>query len=374
MKIGILTLTLHSNYGGILQAYALQTMLERLGHEVEVLNRPFTPSKTERKEIPKRIIKKLLGRDVVIFSERRYNKEAPIINKAVWDFRKKYIHERIINSLHDIKEDDYECIVVGSDQVWRPRFFKSQWGTGVEDAFLAFTKGWNIKRIAYAASFGVDTWEYTEEETRKCKEAIKMFDFISVREGSGIKLLKDYLGVNSSIQVLDPTLLQNKDDYISLFEKAQTPPSDGSLLIYMLDVNNEKRNLISKIAEERSLKPFTINKRLIKQTSPVKARILPSIETWLRGFYDAELIVTDSFHACVFSIIFGKSFITLGNEERGMSRFQSLFSMFSLDYHLLGKANQYSQDKICTIDKSIANRLQYLRQDSITHLNEALSL
>ena len=102
-------------------------------------------------------------------------------------------------------------------------------------------------------------------------------------------------------------------------------------------------------------------------------RILPSFETWLRGFYDAELIVTDSFHACVFSIIFGKPFITLGNEKRGMSRFQSLFSMFSLDYHLLEKANQYSQEKLCTIDDSIANRLQDIRMDSITHLSEALS-
>ena len=67
MKIGILTLTLHTNYGGILQAYALQTVLERMGHEVEVFNRLFTPSKTRWSQIPKRLVKKLLGRDVVLF-------------------------------------------------------------------------------------------------------------------------------------------------------------------------------------------------------------------------------------------------------------------------------------------------------------------
>lgn len=329
MKIGILTLTLHTNYGGILQAYALQTVLERMGHEVEVLNRPFTPQRTKWNEIPKRIVKKLLGRDVVIFSERRYNREAPVINKAVWDFRKKYIHERLINSLHDIKEDDYECIVVGSDQVWRPRYFKSQWQTSIEDAYLAFTKGWKIKRIAYAASFGVDTWEYTEEETSRCREAIKMFDAISVREDSGMVLLKQYFGIDA-MQVVDPTMLLNIEDYILLFNRAKTPQSDGNMLVYFLDVNNENMKLVKSIAKEHFLKPFAVNRSLVKNSLPIEDRILPSVENWLQGFSNADMVVTDSFHACVFSIIFGKSFVVLKNQYRGNSRIESILRCFSL--------------------------------------------
>ena len=329
MKIGIISLTLHTNYGGILQAYALQTVLERMGHEVEVLNRPFTPIKTKWKEIPKRIIKKLLGRDVVIFSERRYNREAPILNKAVWDFRKKYIHERIINSLHEIKEDDYECIVVGSDQVWRPRYFKQQWKTGIEDAYLAFTKGWNIKRIAYAASFGVDTWEYTDDETAKCREAIKMFDAVSVREDTGVDLVNQHLGINA-VQMLDPTMLLTREDYTKIFTEVPTPKSAGSLLVYLLEVNKKKKFLVRRIEKERDLKAFSVNRALVRKAAPLEERAIPSVESWLRGLFEARFIITDSFHACVFCLIFDKPFLVIENKNRGVSRIQSLLSALSL--------------------------------------------
>lgn len=350
MKIGILTLTLHTNYGGILQAYALQTVLERMGHEVEVFNRPFIPQKTKWRDIPKRIIKKILGRDVVIFRERRYNREAPILNSAIWEFRKKYIHERIINSLHEIKETDYECIVVGSDQVWRPKYFKEQWHTGIEDAYLAFTKGWKIKRIAYAVSFGVDTWEYTQNETTRCRECIKMFDAISVREDSGISLLKQNLGVDA-IQVLDPTLLLNKEDYVLLFEKAQTSISEGNLLVYILDYNKEKSIFVDKIANDYSLKPFMVNKSLVKQNTSIEVRILPPVESWLRGFFDAEMTITDSFHACVFSLIFNKKYIVVKNMSRGNSRIDNLLSICKKQgYHVRNSNINNFSFYICTHD------------------------
>lgn len=342
MKIAILSLVLHENYGGILQSYALQTVLERMGHTVEVLNRPPAYPSTNWKEVPKRIVKKLLGRDEVIFKELRYKREAATLNKAVWDFRKKYIHERIIKDFSEINESDYDCIVVGSDQVWRPKYFKSQWGCGIENAYLSFTKGWNIKRIAYAASFGVDEWEYTEEETRLCKEAAKMFDVITVREDSGVELVIKHLGLEAT-QVLDPTMLLEKGDYINLFEAAKTPQSEGTLLNYVLNPSNDKKAFIKRVTKERNLKPFSINNRLVKQNLPFEERILPSIETWLRGFYDAEFVITDSFHACVFSILFEKPFVAIGNKKRGMARFKSLFGsksdIFTAEEGRLSKLN-----------------------------------
>ena len=372
MKIGILTLTLHTNYGGILQAYALQTVLEKMGHEVEVLNRPFTPLKTKWKEIPKRIVKKLLGRDLVIFSEKQYNREAPIINKVVWNFRKKYIHERIINSLHEIKEGDYDCIVVGSDQVWRPRYFKSQWNIGIADAFLAFTKGWNIKRIAYAVSYGVDTWEYTKEENVLCKDVIKQFDFLSVREESGIMLTREHFDVKA-IQLVDPTLLLGKDDYIKLFNKKDTPQSGGSLLVYFLDANHDKNKLVNQISKEKGLIPFSINRTAVKRTAPINKRILPSVESWLRGFYDAEFVVTDSFHACVFSIIFGKPFVVVGNKERGMTRFQSLLKMFSLEQNLISSIEEYTPGCSYQIHEDARKQLEEYKDKSLAFLKESLA-
>lgn len=371
MKIGILTLTLHTNYGGILQAYALQTVLERMGHEVVVFNRPFTPLKTKWSQIPKRIVKKLLGRDVVIFSERKYNREAPILNQHVWEFRKKYIHERIVDKLTDIKENDVDCIVVGSDQVWRPKYFKEQWETGIEDAFLAFTKGWKIKRVAYAASFGVDTWEYTPQETEKCKEAIKMFDAISVREDSGVKLLRDNLQA-SATHVLDPTLLLMKNDYQLLFGRAMTPKSSGSMLVYLLDFSRKKQNLVKRLAEEHKFKPFSVNRRMKKKTSLIQERILLSIECWLRGFHDAELVITDSFHACVFSLIFEKPFLVIGNENRGLTRVKNLLEVFDCIDNLIDIDTCYYEKKAICQTSNIEGVMAIIKMQGRRFLKKSL--
>ena len=372
MRIGILTLTLHNNYGGILQAYALQTVLERMGHEVVVFNRPRKEQKLRYSQLPKRIVKKILGRDEVIFKEWRDTKEYPVVNKSIIDFRKKYIHERLIESFDDIKESEFDCIVVGSDQVWRPRYFKEQWQAGIENAFLSFAKKWDIKRFAYGASLGVDTWEFSKEETDNIKNAVKKFSGISVREMSAVELLREKLNVEV-LQVLDPTLLLGKEHYIDLFNASKTQLSKGNLLVYLLNPDNEKLAFVDYVAKARCLTPYYIINSNITQKTPVELRIRPSIETWLRGFYDAQLVVTDSFHACAFSIIFGKSFYVLGNEERGMSRIHSLCHFFSdkgnsiLDSNLPSFAI-YKQSK--DLDY---NMFHSLRNISVSFLNIMLS-
>ena len=118
----------------------------------------------------------------------------------------------------------------------------------------------------------------------------------------------------------------------------------------MLDANKEKRELIDGIAKERGLKPFTVNNSLARQSSSVDERKLPSIESWFRGFYDAEMVVTDSFHACVFSIIFGKPFVVVGNENRGLSRFHSLFRYLHIDCKPISTTVNYVLE--CTIKEA----------------------
>ena len=334
MKIGILSLALYNNYGGILQAYALQTCLERMGHEVVVFNKVLSIRHVSPQTLLKRIIKKLLGRDIVIFRERKTFREAPIVSKSLIDFRKKYIHEKYISQFSDICNYELECIVVGSDQVWRADYFKEQWKEPMENAFLSFTKGWSIRRLSYAASFGTDSWEYTDSETDKIRESVKLFNAISVREISGIPLLKKYLNVDSEL-VLDPTLLLSKNDYVNLFKISKESKSKGNLLVYLLDPTIKQNEIIKKIEESKGLTSFSVNRREISLTAPIEQRILPSIETWLRGFYDAEMVITDSFHACVFSIIFGKPFVVFGNLQRGMARIESLLNKFCLSLCLI---------------------------------------
>lgn len=370
MKIGILSLVLHTNYGGILQSYALQTVLERLGHEVYVFNREQQYDKTRWKYIPKRFVKRIIGRDVVIFQEARYKKEAPMICQHIWNFRKKYIHEYIIKSFDDIKKMNLDAIIVGSDQVWRPCYFKSQWNVAIENAFLSFTRDWNIKRVAYAASFGVNDWEFSDQETQLVAEAVKLFSAISVREDSGIKLLKEKLNLDS-IQVLDPTLLLSRDDYVKLIEKADIGKSSGNLLTYILNPSSKKTTFINEVAKAKGLIPFSVNNSNVKQTAPVEQRIMPPIEKWLQGFNDAKLVITDSFHACVFSIIFNKPFIVLGNHERGNARFESLLNMFDLKDRLANIGDDISS--LGEIDYSVVDKIyDTLKEESESFLFNAL--
>ncbi len=231
---------------------------------------------------------------------------------------------------------DFDAIVVGSDQVWRSIFFVPMWGKQpMENAFLAFTKGWNIKRVSYAASFGTDVWEYSEKQTLRSKEAIRKFDAVSVREENGVKLCKQYFDVDA-MHVLDPTMLLDASDYIELFEQKQTPKSEGTLLNYVLDQTEEIKDLIQRVAAGKKLVPFAVNNPYEgDETKPLDRRVKPSVETWLRGFYDADFVITDSFHACVFSIIFRKQFVVTGNKWRGMARFESLLRMFGLEDRLV---------------------------------------
>lgn len=375
MKIGILTLALHTNYGGILQAYALQTVLERMGHEVVVLNKEIPFSQVRPKILLKRLILKMLGRNVVVFSERKRYREAPIVNKRLIDFRKKYIHEKYISKLSDMCDYKLDCIVVGSDQVWRAKYFKEQWMEPMENAFLSFTRGWSIKRISYAASFGTDSWEYTDNETDKIRESIKLFNAVSVRENSGVSLLKEHLNVTSEL-VLDPTLLLSKKDYVNQFNLSKEKQSSGNLLVYLLDPTIKQKEIIKKIEKSKKFTSFSVNRKEIPLTAPIEQRTLPSIEAWLRGFYDAEMIVTDSFHACVFSIIFGKPFIVFGNKQRGMSRFESLLKMFDLSSCLIDENTDVIRlsEIIEQIDYAkVDNLLEQVRAASRNFLQKALS-
>lgn len=377
MRIGILTLPLHTNYGGILQAYALQTVLERMGHEVVVFDTPNKCPLPPLWKLPlsfaKRILLKSMGRIDRIFIERYNNSVQPIITKEIQPFIDEKIHRKVFTKFSKLDACDFDAIVVGSDQVWRSIYFIPMWfGQPMENAYLSFTKGWNIKRISYAASFGTDKWEYNEKQTLHSREALQMFDAVSVREENGVKLCKQYFDVDA-LHVLDPTMLLDANDYIELFKQKQTPKSKGNLLNYVLDETDEIESLIKKVASMKKMVPFAVNNPYEgDNTKPLNQRIKPSVETWLRGFYDADFVITDSFHACVFSIIFKKQFVVVGNKDRGMSRFESLLKLFGLEDRLV--------DVHC--DVSILQQIDYdnvysiydkLKESSMIYLSGSLN-
>ena len=369
MRIGILTLPLHTNYGGILQAYALQEVLRRMGHETVLLDSspyrqihwikfPFS--------IIKRTIKKYIkGERILVFYEHFHNRTYPIVSQYTSMFINRYI-SRIEADAKKLKEHDYDAIIVGSDQIWRPQYSPK--------SFLDFAYNWQIVRIAYAASFGTDAWEYTKKQTKRCRILVKRFHKISVRESSGVKLCQEHLGVEA-VHVLDPTMLLTKEDYVRLIDKSSIPTvsCQNTLLCYILDMTTEKKALIDIVAEKEKLRPYYVNSRIDDLYAPLQERIQHPVEQWLRGFHEADFIVTDSFHACVFSILFNKPFIVYGNKARGMERFISLLKSFQLEDRLICSLQDISERLSQPILWERVNaKLSVLRELSMEFLTQAL--
>ena len=376
MKIGILTLPLHTNYGGILQAYALQTILQRMGHDVVVYQTDYygyrpLPFKQYLLLVIKRIIYKLfVDFKTPVFLERKKKKEMLARKHNIDGFIHQYICSCHVKNLATMPHSGVDAIIVGSDQIWRPEYVKKMWNTSVSDAFLKFSSTWHIKRIAYAASFGVDYWEYDQNETEECRQMAQRFDAVSVREQSGISLCSVYLGVKA-VQTLDPTLLLEVDDYLSIVGRKRTEKPNG-LFAYILDSTSDKMELIDRIAEERKLRKRSVIINGNDQKAQVREKHIPSIEEWLVDMASAEFVMTDSFHGCIFSIIFNKPFVAVGNVERGMSRFQSLFKSLGLESHLLVSVNDYSSSCSYQISDETKKKYQLLKQFSMNYLVNSL--
>ncbi len=366
MKIGILTLPLHTNYGGILQAYALQQVLKGLGHNVTTINRDYIvklPLKTRYLIYLKRGFEHyILRKNVIVFPDREENKTLNIVRQHTNIFIEKHIHCTNIKWFNQLEPTDYDCLVVGSDQIWR--YIYNYFFPGYNNAFLDFAKDWNVKRIAYAASFGTDEWEYSPEETAECSTLAKMFDAISVREASAVEICKERLGVEAT-HLLDPTMLLTAEEYIKLFQETKTPKSTGNLMCYILDRNEETNKITGLVSSQKGLTAFHTNSRVEDGNAPIEERVQPPVENWLRGFYDAEFVITDSFHACVFSILFNKPFIVYGNKERGMARFNSLLSIFNLQERLVATPQEAQRIINKAIDwKNVNTTLNKWREKS----------
>lgn len=318
MNISIVTQALLDNYGGLLQNFALQRVLKSFGHSPKTIDyRPLTNFYSEFPRVFGSWLKtvylfvfKGVRRDFARFRQ-------PKKRNSIFDsFVSKWIDVSAqISQYSDdlLKNEKCDAIIVGSDQVWRPKM-----NYCIEDMYLKFAKDIPARRIAYAASFGVDEWEYTVKQTKECSALAKMFNAISVREESGVGLCKKNLDVDAT-WVLDPTLLLKKEDYMQICK--HVPVSSKSYIAaYVLNMNESIHKLCEQTAAEKGLE--------LKFFS-ADAQASLSVPEWLAMFRDASYVVTDSFHGTVFSIILGKEFKCFYNENRGKARFESLLNLYN---------------------------------------------
>ncbi|MFQ1618104.1 polysaccharide pyruvyl transferase family protein [Aeromonas veronii] len=354
MKIAILTQPLHNNYGGLLQAFALQHHLKNQGHDVLTVD--FSCNRKPRFFG----IKSIIGNVVRKYVLRRPLKSIfPVTDqqkRAIGQHTNRFTaeHIRTTQAIHSVKEFTYikqyqfDAYVVGSDQVWRPEY-----SPGMQAFFLDFLgDDASIKRVSYAASFGLDHCdEFSQNELDNYSRLLQRFDAISVRENSAVTLCREHFGVEAS-HVIDPTMLLEKNDYCRLVERDNSPISNGNMMVYVLDQSPEKQSIINNVATARGLKPYTV--------MPESNGVYPPVTQWLRGFMDAEYVVTDSFHGVVFSIIFNKQFIAIGNPGRGLARFTSLLNMFALEDRLISNINQLNEQLIN-------------KQINFSHVNDVLN-
>ncbi|MFR9545219.1 MAG: polysaccharide pyruvyl transferase family protein [Rikenellaceae bacterium] len=345
MKIAILTQPLLNNYGGLLQAYALQKVVRELGHDVATdrhgARGTLTCSELAIRFIHYCIQKYLRGSKLhnpFRFLPNQYKKHLAnikVISVNCDTFTDKYI--KVIDFFEGAKTprhevfSQFDALIVGSDQIWRPAY------SNVAAYFLDFAQDANIKKISYAASFGKDTVdEFKPHLLQKCAKSLKYFHAISVREDSGAILCKKHFGCEAT-HVPDPTLLLEKEDYIQLIEDEDQEELPNVLMAYVLDESPEKQTIINTLAKELNLSPLKVmpKQELTPESTDINDCIYPSVSSWLRGFRDAQFVITDSFHGTVFAIIFNKPFLSIVNKNRGASRFYSLLKIFNLENRII---------------------------------------
>ncbi|MCW0482693.1 polysaccharide pyruvyl transferase family protein [Gaoshiqia sediminis] len=351
MKIGILTFHYSNhNFGAVLQAYSLYKSIESLGHQAYIIN--FEPEADTIKDRLIAYLIKILGYQFEKFRKEHFP-----------NMLMKTITEEELKGLNNV----LDAFVVGSDQVWRYKGNKKLLCTYFFD-FVDDEK----RKISYAASFGIDKWEANEEISTEISRLIKRFQAVSVREESGVTICRENFGVNA-VKVLDPTLLVDRSCFDELIKNTAQNESRNYLAYMLLDETKQNETYFRKFALEKKLKFISIKGKRISRSKNLF--YYNHISKWLYYLKHANLVVTDSFHCVVFSIIFRKRFICLANNKRGTTRLLNLLKILNLEkYYFLGLKDfeENYEDEPIDYD-SVASILESEKRKSIEFLKTNLT-
>ena len=334
--IKILTL-LGNNYGGCLQAVALQRVIKDLGEDVETINyREYLNSKKNIKELLKQIV--------------YYNRNIKFNN-----FRKN--HLLLSKQVIKIEDDEKSKYIVGSDQVWNPNILYSI----RKNFFLNFVKDKN-RKFSYAASVGSEILD--EENEDKIVSMLNDFKLISIREKSSKKLLKK---VKTPIfEALDPTLLLSKDEWDVYKDKSYS--KNDYTLVYMLGVTNDiingiNNNIIDNIMEISYKKHFKKTKYLQNGFGPSE---------FISAIDNSNCVITNSFHGMVFSIIYHKDFFVVLRDSMN-SRIYDLLDNLGLTDRIINMNNENKININNHIDyREVDQKLNNLKEDNINFIKKII--
>lgn len=265
-------------------------------------------------------------------------------------------NEELVNS--------YDYFITGSDQVWNPLF------NFIGDReFLTFAKP--EQRVAYAASIGIS--QLPQEYVESYRKRLSYFKAISVREDSGAKIIENLIGQEVPV-LLDPTMLLDKEDWISVSEKSKYQPKNKYIFKYILGNKNEKYNQwIDKIAKKNQWEIFELNDVDQGDNKAVgPAEFIDLIK-------NSELVCTDSFHGTVFSILFQKKFITFERAvQEGFgkmsSRLDTLLKLFNMEKYRITTVNDIDNFDFEYNFENVSNILMKERKKSEMFIKKALEI
>lgn len=366
MKIGIITIHNSPNYGASLQTFALYTYLVQQGYNVEIIDllRPsfneFKPSKKFKpyqhfKPALKQKIKKVIT-FLFIKQKKTINKipqyTNPISLNKFNQFNSQLKYSQRYYSIDELYKTPpkYDIYITGSDQVWNPTQ-----NYCLEPYFLTFVQ--NGKKISYASSIGIE--ELTKEEKKDFSKWLYSYNAISVRENTAKALLTNIIRNKEIKKVSDPTFLLNPKYWLELSIK---PDIRNYILVFTLEFNSSIVNYALELGKQSNKQVIVLNQiQPIYETKKYISVYDAGPQEFLGYIANADLILTDSFHCTVFSIILKtKNFYTYIDpwNIRG-SRIKDLLQTFHLENHLL------KQDKSQTWEELNSNTINYLDIEKI---------
>lgn len=305
-KVGIITFHNSYNCGSMLESYAMQKTIEKLGMNAEIIN--F--SNDGQKEIysvffKNNSFKNILKNILLVPHSKRIQKN----NDKYQEFKNhNFKLSKPMTKIEELNEKDYSVIVAGSDQIWN---------VTIEDSDDAYFLPWvkTARKVAYAPSFGSKNIMKYSKNQKKYIDYLNDFNALSIRENNGQKWIKEL--INKDVPVLlDPTLLIDSEEYDLIMSESKRKYGDY-IFFYAPSFDDKSCGFVKKIAEKYNMKVITWSAKsyyikLIKRYGFILAEYeSPSI--YLELIKNAALVITTSYHGTIFSTIYRKKFITIKN-------------------------------------------------------------
>ena len=370
MKVSIITLHHVRNYGSLLQTFATQESVKRLGFQAEIID--YIPQgltlkcgirtiKNQGNPL-KNFVRKTAA--TLVFSLQQ---------RTMICFLKKNIC--LSKNAYYSYDDLLECppvsdiYLAGSDQIWNTQNRNKD--GDIKGYYLQFAPA-GKKLVSYASSIGKDS--FSAEESLDVKAYLEKFSAISVREDTAVDML-NHIGIQGAVHVLDPTMLISSDEWFAFMKKNLKNKSASKkkfVFVYNLNRNPHVKAFACKLAEAKNLEIINFADTLDFMRGATN-RLHNTVYDFLYYLFNAEYVVTDSFHGTAFSINLGKKFISF-SAPRFNSRLESILKLFGLENRLLQTFSGNIDIADVEIDyDSVFEKLEEQRQRSFDYLSKALT-